>query len=331
MATALPARPWPIKTREHVDLWLHAFAMITEDDATVPLFARGYRDAMTVTKNSRQFYTKLDEGRAELSRRYKANPAYQGAQFAALYFGSLAELTQAAQLAITMDGDPRKATSREAQAIFTLFGGWFPGKADREWFKQFVEALTDEQSRYYHDWWQAQQRERASALAAAESTWLAVRPRLQPFLSGTKQPTGDFLLSLPLEGEGRTVREGTQAVIAAGYPATAARAAEATFAFVHEAVAGVAEGQVADQTTPADRRSGIAEKMLALATVRGGALLLAQAAPELVRAYQRFYLRTAGVAAPTGDPTALFEATFRIPDSVRDGMRKQVEILLGGI
>ena len=122
MATALPARPWPIKTREHVDLWLHAFAMITEDDATVPLFARGYRDAMTVTKNSRQFYTKLDEGRADLSRRYKANPAYQGAQFAALYFGSLAELAQAAQLAITMDGDPRKATTREAQAIFTLFG-----------------------------------------------------------------------------------------------------------------------------------------------------------------------------------------------------------------
>ena len=326
-----PAKPWPIKTREHVDLWLHGFALVSDDNSTVPLFARGYRDAMTVAKNSRQLFTKLDEGRAELSRRYKANPAYQGAQFAALYFGSLTELLQAAQLAVTMDGDPRKATTRESQAIFTLFNGWFPNKADREWFRLFLDALNDEQLRFYHDWWLAQQRERAAALAAAESTWIATRPRLQAFLAGTKQPTGDFLVSLPLEGEGRTVREGAQVVIATGFPATAANAAEAMFTFVHEAVAGLAEGQVADQSSPADRRSGAAERLLALATVRGGAMLLAVAAPEQVRAYQRFYLRTAGVVAPAGDPSAVFDATFAIPDAVRDGMKKQIDILLGGI
>lgn len=326
-----PAKPWPIKTREHVDLWLHAFALVSDDNSTVPLFARGYRDAMTVAKNSRQLFTKLDEGRAELSRRYKANPAYQGAQFAALYFGSLTELLQAAQLAVTMDGDPRKATTREAQAIFTLFNGWFPNKADREWFRLFLDALNDEQLRFYHEWWVAQQRERGAALAAAESTWIATRPRLQAFLAGTKQPTGDFLVSLPLEGEGRTVREGAQVVIATGFPATAAHAAEAMFTFVHEAVAGLAEGQVADQSSPADRRSGSADKLLAVATVRAGAMLLAVAVPEQVRGYQRFYLRAAGVVAPAGDPSAMFDATFAIPDAVRDGMKKQIDILLGGI
>ncbi|MBI3790914.1 MAG: hypothetical protein HY275_08545 [Gemmatimonadetes bacterium] len=327
----LPARPWPVKTREHVDLWLHGFAMLTEDDAKVPLFARGYRDAMTVAKNSRQLLTKLDEQRVTLARSYKLSPSYQGAQFAALYFGSVNELMTAANLAITMDGDPRKATTREAQAIFTLFGAWFPNQADRAWFKQFVEALTDEQARFYHDWWTAQQRERVPALAAAESTWLALRPRIQQFLSGTKQPTGDLLLSLPLAGEGRTVKEGNQEVIAVGFPATRAQAAEASFTFVHEVVAAVADAQVADQTSPAEKRNGVAEKMTAMATVRGGALLLAAAAPELVADYQRFYLRAAGITPPAGNPAALFEASFPVPDAVREGIRKQVEILLGGI
>ena len=330
-AVQLPARPWPVKTREHVDLWLHGFAMISENDAKVPLFARGYRDAMTVTKNARGLLTKLDENRAELARRYKANPAYQGAQFAALYFGSLTELMGATQLAISMDGDPRKATTKEAQAIFTLFGAFFPNKPDREWFKLFVESLTDEQGRFYHDHWMSQQRDRSAALAAADAAWLALRPKLQPFLSGTKQPTGDLLLSLPLEGEGRTVREGTQQVIAVTYPATAAQGEEAAFAFVHEVVAAVADAQVSDQTSPAEKRNGSAEKMLAMATVRGGALLLASAAPERVVAYQRYYLRVAGVSVPAGNPGVLFEATFPIPDAIRDGMKKQVEILLGGI
>ena len=327
----LPVRPWPVKTREHVDLWLHGFAMITDDNAKVPLFARGYRDAMTVAKNSRSIFTKLDEGRAELARRYQANPAYQGAQFAALYFGSLNELMTAAQLAVTMDGDPRKATSREAQAIFTLFNGFFPNKPDREWFRQFLDALNDEQLKFYHEYWAAQQQGRSAALAAADASWLALRPKLQSFLSGTKQPTGDFLLSLPLEGEGRTVREGNQEVVAVTFPATAAQGTEAVFAFVHEVMGAVAEGQVGDQTSPADKRSGVAEKLMAMATVRGGALLLAAAAPDQVAAYQRFYLRVVGVNAPAGNITALFESTFPIPDAIRDGMKKQVEILLGGI
>lgn len=327
----LPAKPWPVKTREHVDLWLHAFAMISEDDAKVPLFTRGYRDAMTVTKNTRQVYTKLDEGRADLARRYKANPAYQGAQFVPLYFGSLTEVMAAAQLAITMDGDPRKATSSEAQAIFTLFGGLFPNKPDREWLRQFVEAVTDEQQRFYHEWWMTQQRERGAALDAADASWKALRPKLQPFLSNTKQPTGDLIVALSLEGEGRTVREGAQQVIAVGLPTTPARAAELGFAFVHEIIAAIADAQVGDQTSPADKRNGVAEKMLSMATVRGGALLLEAAAPEQVAAYQRYYLRVVGVHAPDGNVGPLFESTFPVPDAVRDGIRKQVEILLGGI
>src|SRR6476661_178671 len=49
----LPPRPgqvWPMKVREHVDLWLHGFAMLQEDTTFVPFFKRGYGTEMTVLK-----------------------------------------------------------------------------------------------------------------------------------------------------------------------------------------------------------------------------------------------------------------------------------------
>ena len=51
---AEPATPgviWPIKTREHVDLWLHGFAMLQEETTSVPFFKRGYSTDMIVLKN----------------------------------------------------------------------------------------------------------------------------------------------------------------------------------------------------------------------------------------------------------------------------------------
>ena len=38
-----PPTQWPINTYEHVDLWLHGFAMIQDDTTLVPFFRRGYK------------------------------------------------------------------------------------------------------------------------------------------------------------------------------------------------------------------------------------------------------------------------------------------------
>src|SRR3954469_19327236 len=35
-----PGIIWPVKTREHVDLWLHGFALLQEDTTFVPFFRR---------------------------------------------------------------------------------------------------------------------------------------------------------------------------------------------------------------------------------------------------------------------------------------------------
>ena len=99
-ATAAPLRPvvrgpqWPVKTREHVDLWLHGFALISDDTATVPLYARGYAEHVTIEKNKRGLYTALDSARASLAATLRTRPVLEGTQFIALYFATWEELKQ---------------------------------------------------------------------------------------------------------------------------------------------------------------------------------------------------------------------------------------------
>src|SRR5688572_282233 len=66
-----PAQPrvWPVITRIHVDLWLHGYAMLLRDTATVPVFRRGYRDAAQAAKTSSSVTTLLDDNRTRLQQR----------------------------------------------------------------------------------------------------------------------------------------------------------------------------------------------------------------------------------------------------------------------
>jgi hypothetical protein len=65
--------------------------------------------------------------------------------------------------------------------------------------------------------------------------------------------------------------------------------------------------------------------------VRAGALLLQRVAPELAAGYMRFYLRTLGSAAPTGDPTTAFAAAFPVPAAILTAVGRQIDVVLGGI
>jgi hypothetical protein len=44
----------------------------------------------------------------------------------------------------------------------------------------------------------------------------------------------------------------------------------------------------------------------------------------------RFYLQTTGRTPPT-DPKAMFVSTFALPDSIRDALVRQFDVILGGI
>lgn len=323
---------WPITTREHVDLWLHGFAMVQPDSSRVPLFRRGYRDQLVVARNAGGIRTLLDTNRDQLARRFAVNPALTGAHFLALYAESWDDLRQAAQLFLQANGDPNRATSQESASIIATFAQSFPTAADRDWLQLFLQSLDDERSKFYGDYWVRQQQARAGVRTAVDTLWQGrYRPRLQRFLNNTQQADGAFVLSLPLDGEGRTVSGGKQQnLVTATFPATVAEAPEAIYTFAHEVVGALAATTVSDNTSPADKRSGLTDRLQSAAAVRGGLLLLERTAPELADGYARYYLRSAGVT-PGANPAAALASAFPLPENVRDAIGRQLDVVLGGI
>src|SRR2546423_2956885 len=109
---------WPVKTREHVDLWLHGFAMLQEDTTFVPFFKRGYSTNMIVLKNRANVVTQLDANRDRLRARLAVNPQLVNAQFVPLSFASWTDLSHAVDLFVRAQGDPRQPSSQQqANAI----------------------------------------------------------------------------------------------------------------------------------------------------------------------------------------------------------------------
>jgi hypothetical protein len=326
---------WPVKTREHVDLWLHGFALISEDSSTVPLFRRGYRDALVVQRNAASAFTDLDANRDALSARLRASPALINAQFLALYFGSWPDL------AGSIDAFLRTADNARAGPVTgpaAVIAAAFRSKDDRDFARRFVNALRTEQEKFFHLWWLAETRRRERTLAAVDSLWQGTyRPRLQNFLSHTQQASGDVILALALEGEGRTVAEGkSRNLVAIGYPESPERAMEAIYEIAHELIGPIAGAAVDDNTTPAEKRGGVAERLTSVALVRGGAILLARVSADAAAGYARFYLRVAGRHADAGlardaDVMAAFEQAFPLPKPLLDSLDRQVAVAFGGI
>ena len=326
-------RGWRVTTKEHVDLWLHGFALLTSDTGHVTFFARGYKQQITALKRQRNVYTQLDANQQKLSQRFATNPALTNAQFLAMYFPSMQEIVNATDYFIRANGDPRAASNPEIQQEIALMASVFPSPADRDWLRLFVQSLQDESARFYHDYWTHEQQTRGAAFAQVNQLWVGqYYQKLARFLNNTQQGAGEMILSLPIGGEGRTINDGKQSnAIAVDYPTTTDAAPEAIFTFAHEVVGRLVDEAIRDNTTPAEQRTGTTGGYQGNGAVRGGALLLQRVAPELAPGYMRFYLRTAGAGAPAGDPGAAFSAAFPLPQAILSAISRQIETALGGI
>ena len=278
---------WRVTTREDVDLWLHGFAMLTSDTGHVTFFDRGYKQRITALKQQRSVFTLLDANRQQLSQRFVTNPQLTNAQFLAMYFPSLHEIATATDYFIRSGGNPRASSDPQVQREIYILAQNFPAPADRTWLKLFVQSLQDEDSKFYHAYWTNEQQVRGAAFAQFNQLWTSrYYARLSRFLNNTQQPAGELMLSLPLGGEGRTVNGGKDSnMIAVVYPSSPDSAANALYGFVHEAVARVVDEAIADNTTPAQQRSGVTIGYSGNGAVRGGAVLLRRVAPELVSGY----------------------------------------------
>ena len=323
---------WPVKTREHVDLWLHGYALVQDDTARVPYFRRGYRDRLTVAKNQAGVVTGLDRARDSLRLRLAQSPGLVSGQFLALSFAAWDDMRRAIQLFLEADGAVQRARTQQEAFVIQLLGGYFPNRFDRDWLRRFAAGVEDERVKFYHEYWVRQQRERAPALAAADSAWQQqYRPKLQRYLNNTQQQNGELILSLPLDGEGRTVSGSRRDnMIVATFPERPADAPELVYVVAHEAIARIASVAVADHTTPTQKREGAADRLASPAAVRGGLFLLERVAPELADGYARYYLRAANRPAGSS-PRAALEAAFPLPNEIRDAIVRQLDVVLGGI
>ena len=324
--------PWPVKTRSHVDLWLHGFAMVQEDTTRIPYFRRGYRDQMVVRKNAAGVTTLLDTNRDKLRARFGVNRDLVNAQFLVFQFASWDEMFTFINLFVEAEGDPRRGNNQQTQAAIAYLAQVFPSGPDRDWVKLFAQSLQDENNKWYRSYWTQQQRERAAVIQAVDSVWeRSLRPKLSRFMNNTQQARGDVYLSLPLDGEGRSVNAAkTQNIITVTFPERPADAVEALYVIAHEVVGGVASQAVADNTTPSEKRSGVFDRLSSASLVRGGLLLLSKSAPEYADGYARYYLRSANL--PVGnDPQAALAAAFPLPEAIRDAIARQVDVVQGGI
>ena len=331
VATQAPS--WRVNKMEHVDLWLHGFAMLTSDTGHVPFFVRGYKQPLVAAKRQKNIFSQLDANQQELSARFAANPSLTNAQFLAMYFESFEELTNAASLFARSGGNPRAASDPQIQQQIALLAAHFPQGPDRNWLRVFIQGLQDESTRFFHDYWVSEQAARGAAYAAFVEKWTSsYYPKLARFLNNTQQARGQVILSIPLGGEGRTINDGKQSnLVAVTFPKTIDAAPEALFVFVHEVVGRLAQEAINDNTTPAEQRSGVVNTYVGNGAVRGGALLLQKTLPELVPDYMRFYIRTLGRNPPTGDPAAAFASAFPIPAGILNAISGQIDVALGGI
>jgi hypothetical protein len=338
-SSAAPLHPagrgpqWPMKQREHVDLWLHAFALIADDTATVPLFARGYREHVTVVKNSRNIYTGLDSARQLLASTLTSRPQLEGTQFLALYFGTWEEMRQAFEYFFIATADTPRAQSEAVKPIIEFMRGNFPRAEDRAFARTLVTAVEAERAAFHHAWWLEEQRAAAAVFARADSLWQSTwRPALQRYLNHTQQQSGDLILARTLGGEGRAVPAGKSASqYAVAWPRTTDSAEVVLFTFAHEAASPVANVAINDNLTPVQQREGAGTRLASAGLVRGGAILLQRIDPALAERYARYYLSQMGRPVPGTGALAALEAAFPMPDEMIASMKRQVEAAFGGI
>src|ERR1700738_2490667 len=140
---------WPLKTRGHFDLWLHAFALLQEDTTFVPFFKRGYSTNMIVLKNRANVVTQLDANRDRLRARLAANPQLVNAQFVPLSFSSWAEMSSVIDLFIRAGGDPRAASSQQQAAAIAFLAAYFPSAADSDRLCLFTRSPPDGTAQFF--------------------------------------------------------------------------------------------------------------------------------------------------------------------------------------
>lgn len=314
---------WPIKTREHVDLWLTAFSELSEDtSAKVPIYRRSYIDQLSLAQNQQSVLTALDSVHDGLQARWDQSPKLANARVLALDAGTWDELHSGINLFLNPPTDKKRGKTPPPD-VESRLPDYFSTPEDREWLLNLDHGLQGARTQFYHQWWVAEQLRRRPILAATDSLWRLTEPKLDRFLTATRQTAGEIILSLPVDGEGVTFQETNgRTSLAAPFPDSIPDAPQVIYVFAHVVARAVAADALAAATTVAERRnSGVGDRYAEALSIRGGYMLLQKTVPELAAGYARYYLRT----SPPGRD---LEAAFPLPDAIRDALSRQIDLEL---
>lgn len=314
--------------------------MLQKDTTMVPYFKPGYRDSIEAFKKRGNITTLLDTDNDSLRTQLAADSRLVGGQFLGLYFRTW-ETTQKAVdqylKSAASDETQRRMNTRqmydpEARAVIGIIQASYSSPAERQWLRTFTAAMRDEDTKYYANYWRTQQTDRAAIFAAVDSLWTQTYfAKFRKFFTKSGQSRGEILLSLPLEAEGRTLGEpGRGPTIAVTFPDSVSTAVDAMYVLAHEVVSPVSNGAVNDNTTPAEKKDGVADHYTSPAAVRGGLQLLQKIAPELVVGYARFYLDAAHISYTPGAEVAAIEKAFPLRQTIADQLTNQLNSDLSG-
>ena len=189
-------------------------------------------------------------------------------------------------------------TSEETTDMMAALGAIYRTDADREWLKVFALSLTDEHSKFYEQYWRERQRALRPSLAAVDTAVFAALPEAVPQLSARRAAAHRRDRALASAGRRRDEafsRASTRSPSDFRAPRTP-RSRRCTSSRTRS-VGPVAEQAVRERIAPAEFRAGIGAQLESPAKVRGGAMLLQRAIPELVAGYERHYLAEARITA----------------------------------
>lgn len=330
---------WRVGSAEHVALWYHGLAQALAplknlDTLVVPHFSASYVDDIVAVKQRRGVYpTALDQRAEEFGRIFERDQAYRGLEFLPLYFRSAQALFSGIEFWASVGGDPRRASTVEAARMVAFLTQLFPRAEHRRVIAEWVGVMREEADTFYTAYWQEEEPRLQADIAAVQREWDALAPALDVYLEYLQIPNGEIFLVPALDVEGRIVTSGVAAPRAAIMAPPSGRPDLAALSFVHELLYPLVGEAITEFLAPATIRELGEDRLSTQAAVRGGAMLLQEAAPTRVAAYQRLFLEAAGArtTAPGESLDSAFVATFPLPADLERGLAEFVRQALAGI
>ncbi len=320
---------WVIRPQPQADLWYHTFAVIQADQpGPLGMYSAEYATYIRDIKRERGVYpTPLDSIDDNLrSQLMERHPIRDLLHFVPVYFSRSEPEEMMDALMAVAERNPGEANveSPEARYAVALFTQAFESGGDRRVLREVVEAMREEWTLFYRDYWDEWYEENREEYDSIQELWdRQISPSLAPFLEERRLSGG---LAMPTPGvgpEGRIVDpdpfQPDDQVVAMMFPLTDGNADASAFAFLKELCFLIIDAETLRGFT---RDQDAHEDLERRAAVRCGAMLLEFYAPVMATRYRRAFLNAVG--AEESSTQGAFERVFYLEPEIVERLKENL-------